>query len=138
MDKTYYFILAKVRMERAEELLTESKLLLEKEAYKSANNRAFYAIEKVLKGLLASKEIEAATHNGCLKQFNFHFIHNGDHTFTSEDYQKISYADQIRNASDYDDFYVANKEETKELVIFAEQFVKKVREYLIRIHILTE
>ena len=55
MDKTYYFILAKVRMERAEELLTESKLLLEKEAYKSANNRAFYAIEKVLKGLLASK-----------------------------------------------------------------------------------
>ena len=70
--------------------------------------------------------------------FNFHFIHNGDHTFTSEDYQKISYADQIRNASDYDDFYVANKEETKELVIFAEQFVKKVREYLIRIHILTE
>ena len=78
MDKTYYFILAKVRMERAEELLTESKLLLEKEAYKSANNRAFYAIEKVLKGLLASKEIEAATHNGCLKQFNFHFIHNGD------------------------------------------------------------
>ena len=138
MDKTYYFILAKVRMERAEELLTESKLLLEKEAYKSANNRAFYAIEKVLKGLLASKEIEAATHNGCLKQFNFNFINNGDNTFTSEDYQKISYADQIRNASDYDDFYVANKEETKELVIFAEQFVKKVREYLIRIHILTE
>ncbi len=138
MDRNYYLSLAKVRLERAEELLQESKLLLEQNAYKSANNRAFYAIEKGLKGLLASEEVEVTTHNGALKQFNYYFIHNGDSTFTSADYQKISYADQVRNASDYDDFYLANKEETKELVIYAEQFVEKVKAYLIKIHILSE
>lgn len=136
MDREYYLSLAKVRLERAEELLEESKLLLGQNAYKSANNRAFYAIEKGLKGLLASKEVEVTTHNGGLKQFNYYFIHNGDNTFTSADYQKISYADQVRNASDYDDFYMASKEETKELVIFAEEFIKKVKKYLLNIHIL--
>ena len=56
MDEGYYMALAKVRMDRAEELLIEAKDLLEKSSYKSANNRAFYATEKV----------EVATHNGGL------------------------------------------------------------------------
>ena len=46
MDREYYLALAKARMDRADELLMESRLLLEKNAYKSSNNRAFYAIEK--------------------------------------------------------------------------------------------
>lgn len=47
MDKEYYILLAKVRMERTMELLGEAKTLLETNAYKSANNRAFYAIENI-------------------------------------------------------------------------------------------
>ena len=74
MDKEYYLELARVRMMRAEELLEESKELLQRESYKSANNRAFYAIEKGLKALLATEEIEVTTHSGALKQFNFIFI----------------------------------------------------------------
>lgn len=130
MDKEYYLALAKVRMDRARELLTESKDLLKKEAYKSANNRAFYAIEKSVKALLATKEVEVMTHNGGLKQFNFLFIFNGDGTFTQQDYQKIARAEQIRNASDYDDFYVASKEETRLQVENAEYLVRKIDEYI--------
>ena len=70
MDEEYYIALAKVRMERSKELLQESENLLAQEAYKSANNRAFYAIEKSVKALLATVKIEVATHNGSLKQFN--------------------------------------------------------------------
>lgn len=132
MDKEYYMALAKVRMDRAQELLAESKGLLEKEAYKSANNRAFYAIEKSVKALLATQEVEVATHNGGLKQFNFLFIFKGDGTFTSEDYQKVARAEQIRNASDYDDFYVASKEETRQQVENAEYLVKKIARYIYR------
>lgn len=130
MDKKYFLSLAAVRLQRAEELLRESKLLFEKGACKSANNRAFYAIEKSIKGLLALKEIEVQTHNGGLKQFNYYYIYQGDGTFTQEDYRKISSADQIRNASDYDDFYIASREETRELVDSAEQFVTKAKAYL--------
>ena len=66
MDDGYYMALAKVRMDRAEELLIEAKDLLEKSSYKSANNRAFYAIEKSVKALLATEKVEVATHNGGL------------------------------------------------------------------------
>lgn len=133
MDREYYLALAKARMDRADELLMESRLLLEKNAYKSSNNRAFYAIEKSIKALLATKEMEVLTHNGGLKQFNYLFIHKGDGTFTSDDYQKIAKAEQIRNASDYDDFYISSKEETREQVELAETFVNKVRKYLLEI-----
>ena len=133
MDREYYLALAKARMDRADELLMESRLLLEKNAYKSSNNRAFYAIEKSIKALLATKEMEMLTHNGGLKQFNYLFIHKGDGTFTSDDYQKIAKAEQIRNASDYDDFYISSKEETREQVELAETFVNKVRKYLLEI-----
>lgn len=58
MDKETYGVLAKVRIERAEELVEEAQELLKNERYKSANNRAFHAMEKTMKALLAMKEID--------------------------------------------------------------------------------
>ena len=46
------------------------------------------------------------------------------------DYQKIAKADRIRNASDYDDFYVVNTEATRELLDFAEDFLGRTEEYI--------
>ncbi len=130
MDREYYLALAKVRVDRAKELLIESEELLGREAYKSANNRAFYAIEKAVKALLATQEIEVSTHSGGMKQFNFNFIFRGDGTFTAEDYQKMARAEQIRNASDYDDFYVASKEEARQQVESANYIVTKIEAYI--------
>ena len=130
MDKEQGMILAKLRLDRARELLTESQELLEKGAYKSANNRAFYAIEKSVKALLATELVEVLTHNGALKQFNIIFIYKGNGTFTPEDYQKIARAEQIRNVSDYDDFYLASKDETRQQVENAGYLVEKVENYI--------
>ncbi len=130
MDKEYYESLAKVRMNRAKELFEEAVELLEKGSYKSANNRAFYAMEKSIKALLAIEQVEVTTHNGGLKQFNYAFIYKGDGTFKPEDYQKIAGAEQIRNASDYDDFYIASKDETRQLVENTEYIVKKIENYI--------
>lgn len=130
MDEEYYIALAKVRMERSKELPTEAKDLLDKDAYKSANNRAFYAIEKSVKALLATKKVEVATNNGSLKQFNYLFIFKGDGTFSAEDYQIIAKAEQIRNASDYDDFYVASKFESRQQVENAKYLVDKISQYI--------
>ncbi len=93
-------------------------------------SRAFYAMEKSIKALLATAEMEVSTHNGGLKQFNYIFIHKGDGSFTIEDYQKIAKAEQIRNVSDYDDFYIAGREETKQQIDNAEYIVNKVERYL--------
>ena len=130
MDKGYYEELAKVRLERAKELLKDAEDLLTKESYRSANNRAFYAMEKSIKALLAVEKVEVTTHNGGLKQFNYIFIHKGNGSFTVDDYQKIAGAEQIRNVSDYDDFYIASKEEAKQQVDDAKYIVDKVQKYL--------
>lgn len=130
MDKEYYILLAKVRIERAKELVNEAESLLEKDAYKSANNRAFYAIEKGIKALLALEETDVTTHNGALKQFNFRFVYQGDGSFSVEDYQKIVRVEQVRNISDYDDFYIACKEETRQQVENARYMVEKIWNYM--------
>lgn len=133
MDKEYFDALAKVRMSRARELLDDATELLKKDSYKSANNRAFYAMEKGVKALLALKNIEVTTHNGGLKQFNYTFIYKGDGTFIPEDYQKIAGAEQIRNASDYDDFYIASKDETKRLIENTKYILDKIEKYIMDI-----
>lgn len=50
--------LAKIRFQRSKELVLEAEVLLEKGMFKSANNRAYYAIEKALSALLISHKVE--------------------------------------------------------------------------------
>ncbi len=62
MDREYYVDLVKLRLERAKEILEDLQELFARGSFKSANNRAFYAVEKSIKALLATREIEVATH----------------------------------------------------------------------------
>lgn len=130
MDKETYRVLASVRMERAIELVDEAKELLQNERYKSANNRAFYAMEKTMKALLAIKEIDADSHNGCLRQFNVHYIKERVGGFEPGDYKRIANAQRIRNVSDYDDFYIADKKECQQQVEMATKFLNKARIFM--------
>ena len=130
MDKETYRVLASVRMERAIELVDEAKELLQNERYKSANNRAFYAMEKTMKALLAIKEIDADSHNGCLRQFNLHYIKERVGGFEPGDYKRIANAQRIRNVSDYDDFYIADKKECQQQVEMATEFLNKARIFM--------
>ena len=110
MEDKYYSELVLIRMERAAELLKDAEELLINDSYKSANNRAYYAIEKAINALLIDKHIETKTHNGALKMFNIEYVRMKNAYFTDEDYRLIAKAEQIRSVSDYDDFYVASKE----------------------------
>ena len=130
MDEETYRALAKARIERAADLVEEAEELLEQGRYKSANNRAFYAIEKSMRAMLSVKGIDAGSHNGTLRQFNVHFIRNSDAGFKQGDYKVIANAQRIRNNSDYDDFYVADKEECAEQVKTAKEVLEKAQTYL--------
>lgn len=132
MEDHNYKDLAMVRLQRAEELLEEAKSLLNNDAYKSANNRAYYCVEKCMNALLAVKKVQAKTHNGCLKQFNILYILDGNGDFTTSDYSIASQMEHIRNASDYDDFYIANKEESAEQIKNAIYFYEKTKKYLLK------
>ena len=53
--------------------------------------------------------------------------------FPREVGKKISRAEEIRHASDYDDFYIATREKSKEQIETAEELIKMVEEYCIKI-----
>ncbi len=131
MNHDYRYTLADVRLNRAKELLKDAMNLFGDKSYKSANNRAFYAMEKAIRALLVLEDVEPQTHNGVLKQFNYLFIFKGDGYFNQDDYQKLAKSEQIRNASDYDDFYLASREETLQEIENAAYMVKKAEQYIL-------
>ena len=131
MNETEKYDLAKVRLERAEELLNEAKGLLDSGSYKSANNRAYYSIEKSIKALLALKGVDAKTHSGVLHLFNTEYVSVGEE-FTHDDYLLFKKSEYIRTVSDYDDFYTADKKECEEQVMSAETILNKVKKYIVK------
>lgn len=130
MDDRTYDALSLARIGRARELLEEAENLLKEGKYKSANNRAFYSIEKSMKALLAKQHIDADSHNGCLRQFNVHFVKEGIGGFDADSYKKVADAQRIRNNSDYDDFYIADKEECTKQVETARYFYERSKTYM--------
>ena len=122
--------LSRIRYERAVELQDEAESLLNGKHYKSANNRAFYSVEKAVKAALAAKGKDSETHNGVIRTFNMEFIHNQNDFFCREDMKIIQSIERIRNASDYDDFYVTSKAECEEQVKKAKEILEKVKCFL--------
>lgn len=45
---------------------------------------------------------------------------------------KIAEAEEIRHASDYDDFYIATREEAEEQIDTAVELVEKIEEYVLK------
>ena len=132
MEDKYYDEVVRIRMERAEELLVDAEELLQRDSYKSANNRAYYAMERAVNALLIDKHVETRTHNGAMKMFNVEYVRIENAYFTEEDYRLIVKAEQIRNISDYDDFYVASKDEAKQQVENARKLIVKIKKYLVQ------
>ena len=130
MQENEFMDLAKARIDRSLELLNESKELLKNGSYKSANNRAYYSIEKAILALLALAKIQTHTHKGCLLQFNIYYVENDAYDFHTSDYKLAAKAEKIRNASDYDDFYIADKNESSQQVKDAEYLYDKIKNYL--------
>lgn len=130
MNEDNYISLARARIERAKELLVDAQVLLERESYASANNRAYYALEKACTALLAAEKVQTKSHRGIITQFNQYFVNNDSTPFGAEDYKIVARAETIRNKSDYDDFYIANIDETKLLISTSESFIAKTEKYL--------
>lgn len=122
--------LVKVRIDSSRELYNDAYRLYEQGSYKSANNRAYYSAEKSLKALLATKGVDATTHNGVLQLFNRYFIYESNTEFDKSDYQLFASIEIIRSASDYDDFYTASKTDTEEVLRQVYYLNDKVYKYI--------
>lgn len=120
--------LAGYRLEAAKEDLAAAKNCLEQGFYRTANNRAYYAIFRSISACLALEFKSFKQHSQVIGAFNKDFVHTG--IFPKEISKKINKAQEVRHASDYDDFYIIRVEEVREQISAAEDVVAMVEKYL--------
>ena len=123
-----YKDLALYRVETAKDDLRAANILIDADEYRGANNRAYYAIFHAINAVHAMNGISYKRHKDAIANFNKEYVKNK--VFPRELGRSISEAEEIRHASDYDDFYIANKDEAKELIETATKLIKLVEEYI--------
>lgn len=120
--------LARYRITTAKEDLKAEQILLDADEYRGANNRAYYAIFHAINAIHALDGNGYKRHKDAIANFNKQYVKT--EIFPREIGRKISKAEEIRHASDYDDFYIASKSEADNLILIANEFIKLVEIYV--------
>ena len=120
--------LANHRLEQAKEELKASKIMYSEKLYKSANNRAYYAIFHSIKAVLALEPADFKRHKDVLSYFNKNYVNT--EIFPKKLGRKIAEANKIREDSDYDDEFTVKPEETREQMNTAKELIELVEKYI--------
>ena len=103
------------RLEQAKEDVKACEVLYNEKLYKSANNRAYYAIFHSIRSVLALEPIDFKRHK---------------EIFPRKMGRRIARASQVREDSDYDDEFIVNPDNTLLQIETAKELIKLVEEYI--------
>ena len=120
--------LVNYRLSCAKEDLKSAIKNLEENQLRIANNRAYYSIFHSMRTILALEQQDFKKHSAVRAYFNQHYIKTN--IFPPNLYKLISNAEIVRNESDYDDFYIASYEQTKEQIESAKLILDLVEKYI--------
>ena len=120
--------LSSARFLRAQECLDAARVLLEAGDYKGSANRSYYAVFHAMRSVLAFDGIDMKHHSGIISEFRRLYIKTGilDKSLSPI----ISVLFNIRQDSDYDDFFIISKSEVAEQIANAEYFLNAVLQFL--------
>ena len=120
--------LMQYRLDMAKERLMSAKLLLDNGSYKDSIGRSYYAIFTTVRALLAVDGVDFAKHAGVISYFQKEYIKTG--IFDVKYSKYISQAFQIRNNTDYADFFIVSREDAKEQYERAQDFYAAIEAHL--------
>lgn len=120
--------LMKYRLDMAEERLHSAKILLEDGSYKDSIGRSYYAMFTSIRALLALDGQDFSKHAGVIAYFQKEYIKTG--RFDRKFSKYISQAFQIRNNTDYADFFMVSDKDALEQYKRAEEFLQEIKRYL--------
>jgi len=120
--------LVRHRLSTAEEKIVSAKILMEAGQYKDSIGRSYYAIFSALRAVLAAREVDFSKHSGVIAYFQKEFIKTG--IFDVKFSRYIQQAFQIRNSCDYDDFFIASKQDAEGQYMRADELLRAVKGYL--------
>lgn len=120
--------LCKYRLEQAEQYIKTAKNNCEAGDYKSAANRSYYGIYQSIRSIIALDGVEFKKHSGNISYFRMQYIKTG--VFDKSLSKIIEDSFNIRQSSDYDDFYILSKEDTVKQIENAEVFYNEIKNYI--------
>ncbi len=116
------------RIETAKSDIKAAEILLQAEEFRGANNRAYYGIYHAVSAIHALDGNAYKRHKDALANFNKNYVKT--EIFPRKLGKKIVESEEIRHASDYDDFYIATREEAEEQIETAKELVTRVEAYV--------
>lgn len=116
--------LMRYRLAMARDRLHASKILYEAGSYKDSIGRSYYAMFTSVRALLALEGQDFSKHAGVISYFQKTYIKTGK--FDKKFSKYISQAFQIRNNTDYADFYLVSKQDALEQYERAVDFLSAV------------
>lgn len=119
--------LVRYRIETAKSDLKSADILNKEGEYRGANNRAYYAIYHAISAVNALDGSSYKRHEDTLANFNKNYVKTG--IFPKNFGRKIAQAEEVRHASDYDDFYIATKEKAEEQIMTAKELIEHIEAY---------
>jgi len=123
--------LAKYRLKKAKNTLSDGRMYINDATLESTVNRIYYAMFYAVNALLITKELSSAKHSGVLSIFNKDFVNKG----LIERQLGEFYSDMFkrRQKGDYQDFVKFEKQDVEEWLKKAEEFINKIDELTLRI-----
>lgn len=124
--KKEFIDLAKYRLERAKNTLSDAKKYIKDATLESTVNRIYYAMYYAVNALLIIKGLSSSKHYGILSFFNKEFVNKG----IVEKQLGEFYSDMFkrRQKGDYKDFVKFEKTDVEEWLKKAEEFINKIEE----------
>ena len=120
--------LSRYRYERSSEELENAKAMLETGKYKLALNRSYYSIFHGMRAVNVLDEFDSSKHSGVIAHFNQYHVKTGD--FSKEASKIIRTSSEMREHADYEDFFVASRQDAEEQVQKAQTFHEYITNYL--------
>lgn len=120
--------LMRYRLDMSKEQLRSSEILLDAGNYKDSIGRSYYSMFTATRALLALDCVDFSKHTGVISYFQKEYVKTG---IIDKKYSKfLSEAFQIRNNTDYADFFIVSKEDAKEQHDRADKFLMAVSDYI--------
>lgn len=116
------------RIAQAKDSLEVADLTFERGLYKDSINRSYYAAFYAIKAVLALEEVDFKRHKDVMGYFNKQYV--ASEKFPKELGRKIGKLQQLREKSDYDDFYLASRAVAEKQVQSAKQVIMETTNFL--------
>lgn len=116
----------KYRLEKADETIVVTKLLIKNKMWNSAVNRLYYSAYYAVSALLVQGELNTKTHTGVKTQFFLNYVKTG---IIELELGKV-YSDLFdwRQKGDYGDFFDFTEEDVKSIFSPTQKLIEKVKE----------